>query len=185
MSTFDREKWERRYTEGRGYHAEPDPFLDEVADLLPVRGRALDLAGGVGRHARWLARRGLDVTLADISPAALAEAGRRAADEGLALETLEIDLDEAFPDGPWDLVLVSFFLVRAHFARIVASLAPGGKLVLVHPTSRNLERHAKPSAEWLLEPGELDAGVPGLTTRFHDEGWTARGRHEVHYVGEK
>lgn len=185
MSQFDRDKWEARYTAGRGYEAPPHPFLDTIADQLPTRGRALDLAGGTGRHARWLARHGLDVTLADISRSALAEATRRASDEGLSLETLEIDLDEGLPPGPWDVVLVSFFLVRSQLGGLVEQLAPEGRLVLVHPTIRNLERHEKPSAEWLLDPGELDDGVPGLETAHHAEGWTPQDRHEVHYLGIK
>ena len=32
----------------------------------------VDIAGGAGANALWLARRGLDVTLADISPVGLA-----------------------------------------------------------------------------------------------------------------
>lgn len=185
MSQFDRDKWEARYAAGRGYDGPPHPFFDTVADRLPRQGRALDLAGGTGRHARWLARRGLDVTLADISPSALAEATRRAEAEGVFLTPVEIDLDEGLPDGPWDVVLVSHFLVRKQLADLVGSLAPGGQLVVVHPTMRNLERHDKPSAEWLLEPGELSDGIPGLVTDVHDEGWTAQDRHEVHYLGRK
>lgn len=185
MSEFDRRKWETRYREGRGYGGEPDPFLDEAAAWLPRTGRALDLAGGMGRHAAWLAAHGFEVTLADISAAALTQAAERADLEGWRLETLEVDLDDSFPAGPWDVVLVSRFLVRAHLGALVASLAPGGWLVLVHPTRRNLERHDKPSLEWLLEPGELAEGVPGLATVHHDEGWTDRGRHEIRYVGQK
>ena len=48
--------------------------LLDVAEQLPMKGRALDVAGGTGRHARWLAQRGLRVTLCDISPVALAAA---------------------------------------------------------------------------------------------------------------
>ena len=185
MSEFDRQKWEARYSGGRGYGREPDPFLSEIAHLLPQAGKALDVAGGTGRHARWLAARGLDVTLADISAAGLAEGARLAAEAGLRITTLEVDLDDAFPEGPWDVVLVSFFLVRPHLEALVASMASGGRLVLIHPTRRNLERHEKPTERWLLEDGELDSGIPGLTTLFHEEGWTDRGRHEVHYVGAK
>jgi len=185
MSEFDRDKWEKRYAEGRGYQGEPNPFFDEVATWLPTSGRGLDLAGGTGRHARWLARRGLDVTLADISATALAAGARRASEEGLTLRTCEIDLDEGFPAGPWDVVLVSHFLVRGMLGRLVAELADGGVLALVHPTMRNLEKHDKPSAEWLLEPGELADGVPGLQTVVYGEGWNVADRHEVRFVGRK
>ena len=186
MSQADREKWELRYREGRGYQAAPDPFLDRVASRFLVGGgRALDLAGGTGRHARWLAQRGFHVTLCDISSAALEEGARLARAEGLALEVFECDLDETFPPGPWDVVLVSFFLVRGRFSAIVSSLAPGGHLVIIHPTLRNLERHDKPTARWLFEEGELNEGVPGLRTLHQEEGWGERGRHEIRYLGKR
>lgn len=50
----DREKWNARYRE-EGPPSPPSPFLVGLDDLLPRRGRALDVAGGTGRHALWLA----------------------------------------------------------------------------------------------------------------------------------
>ena len=49
---------------------------------------------------------------------------------------------------------------------------------------KNLERHARPSARWLLDDGELRQ-VPGLRTLHHHEDWNAAGRHEVSWVGER
>ncbi len=186
MSEADRVKWETRYSVGRGYEAEPDPFIvEEGVRYLPEVGRAVDLAGGVGRHALWLASRGLTTTLADISPTALTIAASRASALGLPLDTVVVDLDDAFPAGPWDVILVSFFLVGDRMPSLVDSLAPGGVLILVHPTTSNLERFARPSARWLLRDGALDEGVPGLETQFHEEGWGPRGRHEVRFIGQK
>jgi ubiquinone/menaquinone biosynthesis C-methylase UbiE len=56
--------------------------LTGLDDLLPRRGRALDVAGGTGRHALWLARRGLDTTLADVPQVALEKAAAAASEEG-------------------------------------------------------------------------------------------------------
>lgn len=185
MSSADFDKWEPRYASGRGYGGEPDPFFVEVASgFLPDRGTAVDLAGGSGRHARWLAHQGLDTTVVDISPSGLRLAREAAAAEGLSLRTVEHDLDHGPPGGAWDVVLVSFFLVRPFLDRLADAVAPGGVLLLVHPTVRNLERHARPGRRWLFEEGEL-TGVPGLQTLHHEEGWGAGGRHEVRYVGRK
>ena len=87
--------------------------------MLPTRGRALDIAGGAGANAVWLASQGWDVTLADISPVGLAVADEHARSAGVVLRTLEIDLErEPFPPGPWDLIVCVRFLWRPLFAII-------------------------------------------------------------------
>ena len=52
MSQEDREKWNYRYATGDHASFEPSPLLVAEADWLPTSGRALDVAGGAGRHAR-------------------------------------------------------------------------------------------------------------------------------------
>ena len=95
MSQADREKWEARYAgDDGGEVRRVDPFLEQVAEELPSSGRALDLAGGTGRNALFLSRRGLDVTLVDISSQGLARARSAAEAEGLSISTQSLDLDE-------------------------------------------------------------------------------------------
>jgi len=181
VSRADFDKWASRYGSGRGYGGAPDRWLTEVASgFLPATGTAVDLAGGSGRHARWLAGLGLETTVVDIAPSGLALAEARAAEEGLRLHTRVWDLDDGLPDGRWDVVLASFFLLRLDGIHRV--VAPGGLFVYLHPTMGNLERHPRPSARWLLEDGAL-TGVPGLETLHLEEGWGPEGRHEVRYVG--
>ncbi len=189
MSDDDRRKWDARWSERRAAEpgaGEPSALVTELDPLLPRRGRALDLAGGAGRHAIWLARRGLDVLLADVSPVGLAIAADAAASSGVTLATLAIDLEQAPPPtGPFDLVLVFHYLDRELYRRLPATLAPGGLLVVVHPTRKNLERHPKPSARFLLEEGELPALVQGLETVRYEEGWLGEGRHEARLVARR
>lgn len=185
MADDDRTRWQARYRDAAPTDRAPDPWLVQgAAPFLPTEGTALDLAGGTGRHARWLAARGLRTTVLDIAPAGLDLAVARAAAEGLRLEALAHDLDDGLPDGTWDVVLVSWFLVRPLFPRLHRAVAPGGVLVLLHPTVRNLERHRHPSARWCLDDGEL-TGLRGLDTLHLEEGWGATGHHEVRYVGRR
>lgn len=182
MSAGDRLRWNVRWKE-RGAPGAPSSFLPAIADLLPREGRALDVAGGAGRNALWLARRGLRVTLVDISEEALAIA--RAAGEP-RLETLALDLDhQPLPAGPFDVVLLCYFLDRRVYAELPARLAPGGLVVVVHPTMKNLERHASPAAQHLLDPGELPRLVPGVEILHYDERWSDEGRHEARLVGRR
>jgi 2-polyprenyl-3-methyl-5-hydroxy-6-metoxy-1,4-benzoquinol methylase len=80
----DRERWNAKWRVRAGELEDESPFLAEHAHLLPGRGKVLDIAGGAGRNAIWLARRGLDVTIVDVSEVALEKADRRAAGLGIA-----------------------------------------------------------------------------------------------------
>jgi 2-polyprenyl-3-methyl-5-hydroxy-6-metoxy-1,4-benzoquinol methylase len=79
-------------------------ILSDVADVkgaverLPwlKPGRALDVATGAGHTGLFLAGRGWEVTLADISPAMLEHAAATARERGLRVETRE-HTAESFP----------------------------------------------------------------------------------------
>lgn len=185
MSRGDRERWNARYRE-EGAPSTPSSFVTGLDSLLPRAGRALDVGGGAGRHALWLARRGLAVTLADVSDVALAQASRAAREEGLSLSTVLVDLEDApLPDGPWDLILCAYFLHRPLFAAFPGALADGGWLAFAHSTRRNLERHPRPGPAFLLAEGELETLVRGLHVIQLSEGWSEEGRHEARLVARK
>ena len=188
MSSQDRIKWNARYGDSGGIRREPSPFVVSLDHALPVQGRALDLAGGSGRHAIWLARRGLDVTVVDISDEGLALAAAGAREAGVALHTVAADLEEEpLPAGPWHVILDFHFLQRSLFPQIVSGLAPGGILVFVQPTLTNLQRHEQPGADYLLENGELPRLLAELDIEIldYEEGWTGEGRHEARLVARR
>jgi SAM-dependent methyltransferase len=183
MSDADRVKWDGIYARGRS-ESPPSPFLVSV-EGLPRSGRALDLAGGAGRNALFLAERGLHVTIADVSAAGLEIATRLAAERGLSerVATLQVDLEEEGPPpGPWDVVIDFNYLQRSLFAQLPALLAPGGWFVFLQPTQRNLERNPRPSSRFLLEDGELPGLLPdGLDVIRIEEGWVSD-RHSARLV---
>lgn len=179
MADGDRERWNARY-HGAARRLAPSPLLAESDALLPRTGRGLDLAGGAGRHSLWMARRGLAVTLAEVSDTAIALAEAAAAREDLRLSHALLDLEtEPFPPGPWDLIVCACFLHRPIFRLAARALAAGGVLAVVHPTLRNLERNPKPGAAFLLAEGELPGLAAGLEVVRFDEAWRANGQHEA------
>ena len=185
MSEEDRQRWNTRYRE-QAQAREPSAFLRSLEGQLPGTGRALDVAGGTGHDALWLARRGLDVTLVDISDVALEQAAAAARDAGLTLRTQRVDVEcEPLPSGPYELVLCLNFLWRPLFAEFARVLAPGGLLVFAQPTRGNLQRHPHPSARFLLEEGELPHLVRGVETLSYTESWTEEGRHEARLVATR
>jgi SAM-dependent methyltransferase len=185
MSAEDRQKWNARYQAQAGPR-EPSAFLKSLTELLPRTGQALELAGGLGADACWLARRGLDVTLVDISDVALSRAAELARAEGVVLRLQPLDLElEPLQPGLFDVVLCLNYLWRPLFAALPRVLAPGGLLVFAQPTLRNLERHPHPSARFLLGDGELPGLLRELEIVSYTEGWTPEGRHEARLVARK
>ena len=99
--------WDERYAApGYAYGTEPNDFLAEVAERIPVGGRVLCLADGEGRNGVFLARRGHAVTSVDLSPVGLRKAEALAAQHGVSITTVHADLaDFPFEDGAWDGVV--------------------------------------------------------------------------------
>lgn len=177
VATEDRERWDAKHA-AAGAAGGPSRALVELAGWLPAGGRALDVAGGAGANAVWLAGRGLEVTLVDVSPVGLERARARAQGAGVGLSLVQADLEvEPLPEGPWALVLCCSYLQRELVPRMAAALGPEGRLVWIHPTLANLERHASPSARFLLGPGEARALVEGagLEACAYEEGWVGQG----------
>ncbi len=177
------EYWNQRYVEG--WSQEPTAFMRSIADLVPSSGRALDVAGGNGRNALWIAARGLDTTVVDMSDRALGLAQAAADDLGVPLTCIHSDLrSEGLPSGQWDMILCSHYLQRDLFPEMVGSLVVGGLLACAIATVRNLERHPRPPKEFVLDEGELPDLVGGLAVLRYEEGWFGD-HHEARIVARK
>ena len=170
MTANDQQSWNQRYLAGEFGFREPDPFVMEahknyLQPLLPVASAGLDLAGGAGHHAIWLAQQGWRMVLADWSESALAIAREKAAAlpadntletvQGAALGVLTRFQEQKRRFG---FVLVSFFLDRAVLPLLPRVLAPGGLLLYRTYTVDN-ERLGNPrgprNPEYLLRSQEL------------------------------
>jgi SAM-dependent methyltransferase len=133
VSAADRERWEARWRECPDGPGEPEPWL--VRNLARLgAGSVLDVAAGAGRNALPLARTGRAVTALDVSATALARLRQAAAAQGLAVATVAADLDDpaALTDlGPFAaIVVVRFKPTATQWARLLAALAPGGRLLI-------------------------------------------------------
>lgn len=171
----DRERWDAKYASDPDW-AEPRPpdafvlrALDAL-DALGTRGRAVDLAGGNGRHALELARRGYGVELWDVSPVGLERAREAAAREGLCITTRCVDLLKEHPlstPKPFDLAVVCNFRDRELVAELPHLLRPGAHLIWTHYTTD--WPGEKPPMTYRLAPGELARGFAGFQTMQHEE----------------
>jgi tellurite methyltransferase len=165
----DRDRWNVKFLAGEAQLTDADPLLVEAcAGLAP--GDALDLGGGAGRHALWLAQRGWRVVLSDVSDEALALAAKRSSAAGA---TLTLRRESAAETVAWarqaglprfDLVCVFLFLVREQFSGLPSLLAPGGRLVYKTYTSDHVRFSQGHSPQYALDPGELAQAFPALET---------------------
>ena len=140
----------------------PSPWVCRFASLIAAGARVLDLACGGGRHARYLAGRGLQVEAVDRDAALLATL------DGVAgVNPRTADLEGA----PWPYqgeqfgaVVVTNYLYRPLLLQLREAVAPGG--ILIYETfAVGNERHGRPrNPDFLLRHGELLEVVHG---RFH------------------
>ncbi|MGC2637657.1 MAG: methyltransferase domain-containing protein [Acidobacteriaceae bacterium] len=173
----DQERWNAKFAAGEAQLTEPDPLLLEAGSDLPP-GYALDLAGGAGRHAIWLAQHGWRVLLTDVSDEGLALAANRSAAAGVALTFRREPVDETIAwatkyqdvyDLRFDLITVFLFLAREHFSALPLLLAPGGRLVYKTYTSGHRRFQGGHSLAYALHPGELGTAFPSLETVIYRE----------------
>ena len=160
-----------------------------IEDFLPPAARVLDIGGGPGRYSVWLAERGHQVTLADLSPTLIALAQEKAAASPFGARIEEIVVADAcdlsrWTDGSFGAVLAlgPFYHLpnpedRERAAQELARvLGPGGiafvalmpryaflRRTLAIPDER---RHlSSPSfVAHVLDDGVFDNDIPGRFT---------------------
>jgi tellurite methyltransferase len=176
MNDTERTAWDRRYREGSHQSLTPDPLLvsayeEFIAPVFTQPGRCLDLAGGVGRHAIFLAERSWDVTLIEISPAGLDIAKHEIGKRGLHVSVEQADLTQVpLPVAGFDLVLNFFYLERTLFSQIAKALKPGGLLIFKTYTREQLRLGGGPSHPMhLLESNELLRAFAALRILHYHE----------------
>jgi SAM-dependent methyltransferase len=188
----ERERWNRKYRESPGSWLIPDPFLRlafsrYIVPLFPDGGNALDLAGGAGRHAIWLAQHGWEVTLIDVSETGVEQARQHAGQFGSHIHFVVDDLthfkasqtqfavasDAAIGkrfESRFGLVMAFFYLERTIFPEMVKALRPGGLLIYKTFTWQQRKRADGPKdPSHLLRAGELRQLVDGLRILHYRE----------------
>jgi 2-polyprenyl-3-methyl-5-hydroxy-6-metoxy-1,4-benzoquinol methylase len=155
-------KWNQRYLEGRHGDLPPDPMLVSAFDryiepLFPNAGYALDIAGGIGRHAVFLAGKGWKVRMIDIAEAGIVNARKNAGSLASQIEFCVEDLTR-FQSGvrSYDAIAVFFFLHREIFSELVKALKPGGLLIYKTYTRGQTKFGGGPTKPaYLLDENEL------------------------------
>ncbi len=182
MAEFDKDYWEDQWgptTAGHERRLPVNPYLTAETAHLPV-GTVLDAGCGTGTEALWLAEQGWDVTAADISATALAEARVRAAAAGMGerVDWVETDLSKWEPGRTWDLVVTNYAHAQIGqlplYRRIASWVAPGGALLIVgHLHGQHRDVHHGHD-----HPEGATATLEGITNLFDSPEWRIESAYE-------
>ena len=150
MSSAQR-KWDRIYeariTSGdlTIFEIEANQALISAAFVLPKRGRALDLAAGLGGDSRFLAELGLTVDALDISTVAMNWVNKQSLQANLPIRARAVDIQsDALKSNYYDLIHFYHFLDRSLGHAITRSLKPC--LLYTSPSPRDVEESRMPSS---------------------------------------
>jgi len=151
MSIEDKLRWDKKY------QTQPLPtktveVVEKYAGLATGK-QALEIACGMGRNAKFLAKQGFEVEALDISPVAI---------ESLQnipnIRAKEVDFDEhVLKENAYDLIVCTYFLKRELFPQIEKALKEDG-IFIFETFMHHAENTKVPSNKsFLLNEGELEA----------------------------
>jgi tellurite methyltransferase len=191
MTQDEKHVWDQKHRERSHSSMEPDPLLvSAYSDFLSStpggaeKRKALDIAGGVGRHAVWLAERGWQVRLLDISDVAIEQARENArlskAGGSIVTEIQDLDGSQDFGLEQYDLIVCFFFLQCKLFPALAAALKPGGHLIYKTYTTEHTQFGKGPSHPmFLLEPNELLRAFSSMRILHYHETTKEKGVAEL------
>jgi SAM-dependent methyltransferase len=148
----------------------PSPWVRQWTHLIAPGGSVLDVACGHGRHMQWLQAQGLKVVGVDRQAEAIAQVATWG-------EAILADIENGpwpLPERQFDALVVTNYLWRPLWPRLLESLAPGG--VLIYETfAMGQETIGKPSRpEFLLRPGELLTLCQSLRVVAFEDGYQTK-----------
>ncbi len=163
--------WEAYYAEAQEDRP-PALVVRAYGPFLPP-GPVLDLAGGLGRNARFFLERGHPVVLVERSRKALERV------RGLpGLLGLELDLEAPhapllLPKGPFAGILLSYYVNRSLLPHLPERLLPGGLVLVEGYTQKEAGKRGRPHSPHYWKEEELLTPPPGLALRAFGAGWWA------------
>ncbi len=165
MAPRDRLKWNGRYHQKK-HLSGVRPIVQNFHHLAP-KGKALDLATGLGVNALFLARAGFTVFAVDISDVAILPLANR--HPNLVPVCLDLDVWDV-PINYFDLIINIRFLDRRLFPQIIEGLKPGGLLIAETYLKHDHSPDTSFRRDFFLRPNELLHAFLSLRLiHYHEE----------------
>ncbi len=156
MTATSQGKWDARYRNLGCQAAKPARVLSDNLHLLPPKGRALDVACGLGGNALLLARLGFEVVAYDISRVAVTKLNAYAQQHAPRVRAKLRDIKRDPPEREsYDVVTVSYFLERSLATTLIDSLRGGGLLFYQTFTDERVDDRGPANPAFRLGVNEL------------------------------
>ncbi len=183
----DKERWNEKYLKGFPMPHETSDILKDNIHLVN-KGRALDIACGMGRNTHFLAELGFVVDAVDLSDLALSKVK-----DIQAINKIEADLDTYELDAEnYDLIIKINYLERNLFSQIIKALKSEGVFIyetFVEREGKGEGYHPSSNPAFLLKRNELPEAFGELEIISYAERDTTNLRGEkvrvASFVGRK
>ena len=182
MSQEAAEKWNNRYSgEIKPGLKTPRQLLIDYQDILPIQGRAVDIAMGLGNNANYIQKRGIDVIGIDISFKAALMAKQNFPNLSIIVANLEeFDLSSQ----TFDLILNFYYFQRNLVQQYPLMLNPGGLLFVETLHEDFLSIKPEINRDYLVSKGELAETFSNLEILHYFEGWLPTHSNKQKYVAQ-
>lgn len=162
----DKTRWNKKYSQKQPMPNSVAPIVEKYSHSASQKGKALDIATGTGRNARYLASLGFEVDAVDISDVALQSL------QGYQnINVIEADLDSyCLQESRYDIIVKCNFLDRRLFAKMKKALNCGGIVIVETFLDAKGEGYHQPScSDYLLQSNELLHAFLTLEILFYEE----------------
>ena len=171
----DKQRWNEKYLVAPMPKETSEILIKNIA--LAKKGKALDIACGMGRNTHYLADNGFNVDAVDLSDYALKQVR-----DASNINKIDTDLDTyIFEENSYDLILKINYLDRKMFPRIIQALKSDGIFIYETfvKTPGGEDYHNPTNPDFHLDLDELPKAFASLDILSYEE------KDDINLRGEK
>ena len=165
MALEDKHRWNTKYQDNK-IPPIPIEVVKKYASFASGK-QALDIACGLGRHSKYLAKQGFIVDALDISSVAISQLQNIE-----NINAKEVDFDTyKLKKNSYDLIVCVYYLERKLFPQMIEALKPNGILIIETFLQDEANERVPSNPLFMLNKGELEAFFDKKLDIMHIPEW--------------